>query len=290
MSMSSDADWESSREIGWAALTIDRTGLILSQRHSMKPASEMASRFVASASAYILLFATPFCPMNNLAQKLVVGSLSAIIAVLMVGVLIRRSGFLANGLAVVLLLPAAWFLSLFVYELSPVGSDRSKVEARELFTDSVSVFKLNAPQREARRLLRRSSSLRYYGCGRYLDGGSMGFIFSNQETKAFVVFVPNPGWPQGIILQNGRQFQRIQIVANAEFSDEEPVELRIGSRAEAKVIRLVRSSLKQNLAADRQEEVFLLLEILGTRTFDWAGFQAACLDSPLPRAKGRIGY
>ena len=142
----------------------------------MKPTTKMALRFAASLFVYILFFVTPFCPWNDLVQKFVTGSLATIVGVLMVGALVRGAGILARGFALVLLIPAVWYFSLLVYRLSPVGSDRSKAEAQELLTESVSIFKFDAPQAEVRRVLRKSISLRYVGCARYLDGGSMGFI------------------------------------------------------------------------------------------------------------------
>lgn len=277
----------SGRRYSGLRLTGGGTNFIISQRHRMKPATQMVLRFAASLFAYILLFATPFYPQNDLLQKYAIGSLAGVIVVLMVGVLTRRVGVLAGGFALVFLLPAAWCFSLLMYELSPVGSDRSKAEARELLTESVSVFKFKGGQSEIRRLLRKSNSLRYDGYTRYLDGGSMGFVFSNQEDKVFLVFVPNPYHGEGIGLEDGRKFQRILVVAKAEFSDDELLELHMGSRAEAKVIRLVRSSLQENLPVERREEIFLLLEILAERAFDWESFQKATSHSGLPRAKGR---
>jgi hypothetical protein len=253
----------------------------------MKPPTRTVLRFLASLFAYVLFFATGFCPWNDLLQKLVTGSLVTIVVVLMAGALVRGSGILVRGFAFVLLIPAVWYLSILVYRLSPVGSDRSKAETEELLRASSSVFRFGGAQSETRRLLRRSSSLRYTGCARYLDGGSMGFVFSNQEAKAFVVFVPNPNLAEGIGLEDGRKFQRILLVANGEFTPDEPLELRMGSRAEAKVMWLVRSTLQENLPADRREEVFLLLEILAERTFDWETFQKRDFGSGLPRAKGR---
>lgn len=254
----------------------------------MKPTTKMAVRFTASLFAYFFFFVTPFCPWNDLLQKLVTGSLATIVVVFMVGALVRGTGILARGFALVLLIPAVWYFSLLVYRLSFVRGDRSKAETEELLRASVSIFKFNGAQSQTRRLLRRSSSLQYTGCARYLDGGLMGFVFSNQEAKAFVVFVPNPGNAEGIALEDGRKYQKILVVAKGEFAPDEPLELRVGSRTEAKVMRLVRSALQENLPAERREEVFLLLEILAERNFDWEGFQEECLDTSLPKAKGRL--
>jgi hypothetical protein len=275
---------------------------IISQRQSMKPGTKMWARFVASLLAYGLIFATPFYPLgdliqktvsdpiqqnlNDLFQRFVIGSLTAIIIVLMVGMLIRGSGILTRGFALLLLCPAVWFFSLLIYELSPVGNSRSKAEAHELLMESISIFKFNGSQSEIRRLIRKSSSLGYIGCARYLDGNSLGFVFTNQEAKTFLVFVPNPGWAEGIRIEGGVKVQRILIVGRQEFSEDETSELRMGSRAEAKVMRLVRSALQGKLEAERREDVFLLLEILAERSFDWTciGYRG---DTPLPRAKGR---
>ncbi len=254
----------------------------------MKPVTKMAFRFAASLFAYILFFLTPFCPWNTLIQDFVRGSLAAIVVVVMVSVLIRRPGFLSRGFALVVLVPAAWYFSLLVYQLSPVGSDRSKAETEGLRRESVTLFRSDGPQSEVRKLLRESSSFRYIGCARYLDGGSMGFVFTNQQARAFVLFVPCPNaTAEKDGVEDEHKFQKIFITAHLEFPPDEPVELRMGSRAEAKVMRLVRSALQENLPVERREEVFLLLEILAERTFDWKTFQEACFDSGLPRAKGR---
>jgi hypothetical protein len=137
---------------------------------------------------------------------------------------------------------------------------------------------------EARRALASSTALRYVGCALYLDGGSMGFMFTNQAAQPFVVFVPNPWLGEGVVEKDGRKIQKVLMVSKKEFASEEPMELPVRSRAEAKVSRLVQTALQESLSEDRREEIYSLLEILAERTFDWDAFQKGHI---IPRAKGR---
>ena len=114
----------------------------------------------------------------------------------------------------------------------------------------------------------------------------MGFVFTNQAAKQFVVFVPNPGLAGGVVEKDGRKIQRILIVSEMEFASEEPLELAVQSRAEAKASRLIQSALQASLPDARRGEIYALLEIMAERTFDWDTFQKGDAHI-IPRAKGR---
>src|SRR2546426_1945110 len=88
---------------------------------------------------------------------------------------------------------------------------------------------------EARKILASRTSLRYVGCALYLDGGSMGFMFTNQAAQPFVVFVPNPWLGEGVVEKDGRKIQKVLIVSKKEFPSEEQLELPVDSRTQAKV-------------------------------------------------------
>jgi len=74
-------------------------------------------RFTVSLLAYVIFFVRPIYTPSNPVQELVGGSLAAVVLVLMLAVVIRGPGVLARLLAFVVLSPAAWYFSLFVYQL-----------------------------------------------------------------------------------------------------------------------------------------------------------------------------
>jgi hypothetical protein len=134
---------------------------------------------------------------------------------------------------------------------------------------SLALASCDRPHAEARRRLASSTSLRYVGCGFYLDGGSMGFMFTNQAAQHFLVFVQNPWHGEGVIEKDGRKIQRVLIASTKEFALEEALELPVHSRAEAKVTQLVHSALQESLPDEQRAEILCLLDIVTERTFDW---------------------
>ena len=135
---------------------------------------------------------------------------------------------------------------------------------------------------EARALVRTSESLNYAGFCVYSDGGSVGFVFTNQATQEVLIFLPNPGLAEGVVEKNGRKLQRVLVAPRMEFSSEEPMELKSRSRAEAKTTRLIRSALRTPNPDQKRQEVESLLEVIAERSFDWATFKAGYSET-IPR-------
>lgn len=74
-------------------------------------------RFAISLIAYAVFFLRPIYTPGNPVQDLVSGSLAAVVVVFMVAVLICGPGILSRALALILLSPAAWYFSIFLYGL-----------------------------------------------------------------------------------------------------------------------------------------------------------------------------
>ena len=134
-------------------------------------------------------------------------------------------------------------------------------------------------------LLNTSRSLHYVGTSRYNDGGSIGFVFTNQNSRVFTLFVWSPNYGEGIVEIDGKKIQRILLILVKEFREDQTLELRVGSRQEARVIKLVQTALQDDLPDEQREEIYTLLEVLKERTFDWRALDAS--HGYIPRAKGR---
>jgi hypothetical protein len=148
---------------------------------------------------------------------------------------------------------------------------------------SLSLAGCDRPGMDAKELLRTSTSFGYIGTARYLDGGSFGFIFTNQNAKLLLVFVPNPWAAEGVVTKNGKKVQKVLISHTKEPASDELLELPWYSKTEARIMQLVRSALQQNLPEEKREEIFSLLEVLATRSFDWDSVEKS---GGVPRAKG----
>jgi hypothetical protein len=92
-----------------------------------------------------------------------------------------------------------------------------------------------------------------------------------------------PWTAEGVVTKNGKKVQKVLISHTKEPASDELLELPWRSEAEAKITQLARSALRQSLHEEEREEIFSLLQVLGTRSFDWDSVEKS---GRIPRAKG----
>ena len=113
-------------------------------------------------------------------------------------------------------------------------------------------------------IIDKSDSVIFLGTGRYLDGGSFGYFFTNQH-GVFTAFLPHPGIDNkeiGIVRD-----QRI-FLGQAE-SGTDGIELKPGSPLERKLKTLLQAAKVSPSTPDLHNELRKFSKALQTRQFEW---------------------
>ncbi|HEX7862941.1 MAG TPA: hypothetical protein VF773_21590 [Verrucomicrobiae bacterium] len=113
-------------------------------------------------------------------------------------------------------------------------------------------------------IINKSDHIVFFGAGLYLDGGSVGYFFTNQH-GAFTAFLPHPGVDNkemGIVRD-----QRI-FLGQAE-SGTDGIELKPGSPLERKLKTLLQAAKVSPSTADLHNELQKFSSALHTREFEW---------------------
>jgi hypothetical protein len=138
------------------------------------------------------------------------------------------------------------------------------------------------PSAETRSVIWKSTSLGYLKTSEYLDGGSVGFVFTNQCGQTVMIFVRTPKgtitptgeelYPYGQLPKGEMQIPRLLVSSETMFRDRQAYVLDVGSWTEKKLIELITKVLHSDLSNEQRQQVSMALAAITERRFDWYKF------------------